>query len=204
MTAVLDLELGSEALERARVDLAVAGFFSDEFPLRGGAGRVDWRLCGLVSAQIEGGHMSGARDEALLIPSSGQLRAQRVMVLGLGVRSEYRQQQVAESICEAVSRAARLAAPSLAMAPLGVAGDDFARCASAIAIGANEGFRDARGSMRLRIVLPPEEVNRASAALESALAEIAEPRLRFRRPAATPRSPLRDPLDPAGRYRTSR
>ena len=84
MTGILDLELGDEPLERSKVDLVVAGIFIDELPLRGGAGRVDWRLCGLVSDQILAGRIRGARGEALLIPSTGQLRSNRVMVLGLG------------------------------------------------------------------------------------------------------------------------
>ncbi|MCP4038429.1 MAG: hypothetical protein GY944_19200 [bacterium] len=204
MKGILDFELASESLERAKVDLAVAGLFSDELPLRGGAGRVDWRLCGLVSEQIEAGRMSGRRDEALLIPSSGQMRAQRVMVLGLGARSEYRLQQVAESVCQAVSRAVQLAAASLAMAPLGMAGDELPRCVEAILAGAREGFREAPESMRLRIVLPQEEVNRSAAALDRALEALAEPRLRFRRPVAASRSPGRDPLEPASPYRTGR
>ena len=87
MTGILDLELGSESLEKSAVDLAVVGIFSDEFPLRGGAGRVDWRLCGLVSDQLLAGRIRGSRGEALLIPSMGQLRARRVMVVGLGVAS---------------------------------------------------------------------------------------------------------------------
>ena len=59
MSGMLDLELGAEALERSKVDLAVAGFFSDELPLRGGAGRVDWRLCGLASRMLQSGQLDG-------------------------------------------------------------------------------------------------------------------------------------------------
>lgn len=204
MTGILDLELGSEALERSTVDLAVAGFFSEERPLPGGAGRIDWRLCGLVSEQIESGRMRGNPDEALLIPSLGQLRAKRVLVLGLGPRSDYRLGQVTQSVHEAVRRAVGLASPSLAMAPLGLAGDEFPRAVDAILAGAIEGFRDARASLRLRIVLPADEVNRAANALDSALNALAEPRVRFRRSTGVTRASVRDPLDPATPHRTPR
>ncbi|MDP6978633.1 MAG: M17 family peptidase N-terminal domain-containing protein [Myxococcota bacterium] len=203
MKGILDLELGGERLERAWVDLAIAGLFADEFPLRGGAGRVDWRLCGLVSQQIASGQLSGARGEVLLIPSWGQLRARRVMILGLGPRSRYRLEQLAECACEAIERAAGLRADSVALAPLGVEGDDFPRCAEAFVTGAREGFRRAAQPMRVRIVLPGDEVNRSAVALEAALDRMPDPLVRFRRPAPTQRSQTAaTALEPAAPYRT--
>ena len=184
MTGILDLELGSETLEKSAVDLVIAGIFSDEFPLRGGAGRVDWRLCGLVSDQLLAGRIRGSRDEALLIPSTGQLRAHRVMVLGLGARSKYKLALVARSVQQAVSRATALASPSLAMAPLGIAGDEFPRCAEAIVAGAIAGFEDSTASLRLRIVLPPSEMNRGAQAITAYLGTVAAPKLRFQRRSA--------------------
>ncbi len=185
MSGTLDLELGAEALERSKVDLVVAGFFSDELPLRGGAGRVDWRLCGLVSHQILAGRILGARGEALLVPSLGQLRANRVMVLGLGIRSEYRLQQISASIQQAVSRALALASPSLAMVPLGLAGDEFPRCAEAIVAGALAGFADSAVSIRLRLVVPGAEINRAVQAIEASLEALNAATIHFRRPTAS-------------------
>ncbi|MCH7599407.1 MAG: hypothetical protein IH881_07760 [Myxococcales bacterium] len=181
MTGILDLELGDEPLERSKVDLVVAGIFIDELPLRGGAGRVDWRLCGLVSDQILAGRIRGARGEALLIPSTGQLRSNRVMVLGLGVRSKYKLELIAKSVQQAVSRATALASPSIAMAPLGIAGDEFPRCAEAIVAGAVAGFEASTASLRLRIVLPPAEVNRGVQAVAAYLGTVATPKLRFQR-----------------------
>lgn len=203
MSGVLDFELGSERLERARVDLAVAGLFSNEFPLRGGAGRVDWRLCGLVSQQIAVGHLTGERREALLIPSWGQLLARRVMILGLGPRDDYRLQVLAECVCELVERAADLRAESLALAPLGVEGDEFPRCAEAFVTGAREGFQRARGPMRIRLVVPEAELSRAGLSLDTTLQDFPDPRLRFRRPAPTARSEPREVAPtPSAPYRS--
>ncbi len=196
MSSMLELELGAESLERSKVDLAVAGVFSDQLPLRGGAGRVDWRLCGLVSDQILAGRFSGARGEALLVPTSGQLRANRVMAVGLGARSDYRLAEVTGSVQEAVSRAVALGSPSLGMAPLGLAGDEFPRCAEAIVAGAVAGFADSPHSMRLRVVLPAEEINRAALAIEAALDTLKTPRVRLRRPSLSS-SPRAYPQDAA-------
>ena len=189
MTATLDFELGSESLERSKVDLVVAGFFSDQHPLRGGAGRVDWRLCGLVSEQILAGRIKGAPGDALLVPSSGQLRATNVLLVGLGERSDYRLREVTEAVREVVSRAVRLASPSIAMAPLGIAEDEFSRCAEAIVTGAVAGFADSPMSLRLRVVLPGSEINIGAQAVEAAAAQVGSGSFRFKRPSlsSTPR-----------------
>lgn len=189
MTAMLDFELGSESLERSKVDLVVAGFFCDQQPLRGGAGRVDWRLCGLVSEQILAGRISGAPGDALLVPSSGQLCANNVLLVGLGERGEYRLREVSEAMQGVVSRALRLASPSVALAPLGIADDEFSRCAEAIIAGAVTGFADSAISLRLRVVLPANEVNRGVQSVDAAIAQIAPENFRFKRPtvSASPR-----------------
>jgi len=204
MKGILDLELGSEPLDRAKVDLAVAGFFADEFPLHGDCGRIDWRLCGLVSDQILCGRMRGERDEALLVPSSGSLRAQRVLILGLGSRTAYRLQQLAESVCESVSKAAALASPSLAVGLLGMTGNEFPRAVEALLSGAREGFGEAAGSMRLRIMLPKAELSRAAKALERAVDAMAEPHLRFRDPMLAPASSAVVAPESTRRQRTRR
>lgn len=185
MSAMLDFELGSEPLERSKVDLAVAGFFSDEHPLRGGAGRVDWRLCGLVSEQILAGRIEGVPGDAILIPSSGQMRANNVLLIGLGARSKYRLREISAAIEDVISRAVGLECPSLAMAPLGLAEDEFPRCAEAIVNGVVAGFGDSATSMRVRVVLPPTEINRAAQSIDAAVAQLAPSRFRFKRPSVS-------------------
>ena len=58
-TPEIDVVLTTLTLERVESDVAVAGFFTDERPLRGGAARADWRLCGGLSRRIESGDLSG-------------------------------------------------------------------------------------------------------------------------------------------------
>lgn len=184
MSGILDFELGAETLERSKVDLAVAGFFVDQQPLRGGAGRVDWRLCGLVSDQILAERIHGKRGEAILIPSSGQMRANNIMLVGLGSRSKYKLTGVTKVVEDVVARAVKLACPSLAMAPLGLAGDEYPRCAEAILAGAVAGFGASESSIRIRMVLPQAEINRSAQATEAAIGALSPERLRFKRPGA--------------------
>ncbi len=87
MNAQIELILTARPLERVESEIAVAGFFSDERPLRGGAARADWRLCGGLSRRIESGDLSGKSGEAMLIGCGRALRAPRFMLLGLGDQS---------------------------------------------------------------------------------------------------------------------
>lgn len=63
--------------------------FSDERPPRGALGLVDWRLCGRVSELLVSEVVSGAFDEALLMPPPARLlAAERLLLLGAGQRTE--------------------------------------------------------------------------------------------------------------------
>lgn len=170
MTAIVDLEIAGELLERSRVDLVVTGFFCGELPLRGGVGRADWRLCGQISDQILAGRMRGDVEEALLVPSSGRLLARRVMVLGLGERDAYHLPEVREAVRNAVDRGVALGVASIAMSPLGLEGDDLARCAGATIEGISEGFGACDRSLRIRFTLPEREIPLAARALDEAIA----------------------------------
>ena len=84
MSAGLAIELETGPIERARVDLAIVGFSTTDRPLRGAAGRADWRLCGRLSRLIASGRIEGHAGEAALLPGGGGLRAPLLLALGLG------------------------------------------------------------------------------------------------------------------------
>lgn len=117
MTLLLELELGTEAVDRAKVDLVVAGFFADELPPRGPAGRVDWRLCGLISRQLAAERLRGDPGDAVLLATFDRLAAPHVLALGLGARAHFGLDDTRSHIQDAVSRAGRLGAESIALAP---------------------------------------------------------------------------------------
>ena len=84
MTARLQISLVTEPFERVQADVAIAGFFPNERPLRGAAGRADWRLCGLPSDLLADGRLRETSGAALLMPGSGRMAAHQVLLLALG------------------------------------------------------------------------------------------------------------------------
>jgi hypothetical protein len=75
----------AEPVEELPSELLVLFCYSDERPLRGAAGRVDWRLCGQLSALMVEGELSGAPGQRLLLPvQDRRMGASSVLVLGVG------------------------------------------------------------------------------------------------------------------------
>jgi hypothetical protein len=102
---------------RTRADLAVAGVFEADRPLRGDAGRADWRL---LSELMSRGAFSGRAGEAILVPTDGRLRAERLLVVGLGERNRAESRLAEDLAEEATSRAVELGAASLVVSlPVG-------------------------------------------------------------------------------------
>lgn len=63
--------------------------FSDDRPLRGLTGLCDWRLNGQLSRLMQLDFVDGHYHDAVLIPASGRLPFGRVLLLGLGRRSDF-------------------------------------------------------------------------------------------------------------------
>ena len=80
----LELLLFTESVIRAPCDTLVVPVPSDERPLRGEAGWVDWRVCGAISRQLAGGFVAGTRGEVVLLPAPPPLVASRILIVGLG------------------------------------------------------------------------------------------------------------------------
>lgn len=102
-------------IEQVPAEVAVVSFFDDERPLRGDAGRADWRLCGALSRLVRSGKLRGDFGEAALVPTSGGLRARWVLALGLGRRDAFdaaRRSQIAE---QGLDRALALQAQQVAL-----------------------------------------------------------------------------------------
>jgi len=88
LTATLVVGLDERPIERVPADLAVVGISSDDRPLRGGASRADWRLCGELWQLVRSRKLSGSLGQAALASSAGPLRSPLLLVLGLGHRAE--------------------------------------------------------------------------------------------------------------------
>ncbi|KIG13172.1 hypothetical protein DB30_00480 [Enhygromyxa salina] len=90
----LDLPLDPDADprgagDRVRVDLGLVPVFSDERPLLGLAGLIDWRGSGRLSGLIRSGFCTAAAGEQLLVPCDRRLPIDRLVLVGLGPRAEF-------------------------------------------------------------------------------------------------------------------
>jgi hypothetical protein len=156
----LVVSIASEPIERVEADVAVVAFFSDDRPLRGSAGRVDWRLCGRLSHLLRANRLSGSAGEAALIPSQGGLRAPIVVTAGLGTRSAFDGARCRAAARDAVERGLKLRAETLALALLeaGAESMDLGARMEAVLRGAL-GAADSpqTGKMTLQLVAAIEE-----------------------------------------------
>jgi leucyl aminopeptidase len=171
MTAAIELSIETTPFERIEADLAVAGFFLDERPLRGAAGRADWRLCGAVSDLVGSGRLRGKVGEATLVPSMGRLAADRVLLLGLGRRSSFRAGRARDTSHAAVHRGLELGAESVVFAPPIGGPEAFSRHASGFVRGAIEAARSfGDRTLRVAIAMHPAQAKDSVKSLEKAVA----------------------------------
>lgn len=169
MTLRVRIELSPKPLDRLDCEVAVAGFFSDERPLRGGAARADWRLCGQLSARIESGDLAGDCGEAMLIGASRALRSPRLMVIGLGARRDFDARRLRDQTEEAVRRCLGLRCFEFAMTPLGIAPDDVPRHAGAILLGIQAAIEDAARPVHLQLAIRRSEIPAVERAFATAI-----------------------------------
>jgi hypothetical protein len=75
--------------DEANVELCACAIWSDERPMRGFAGLLDWRLGGRLSALLKSDFFRGDLGETLLVPGKPWLPFEKVLVVGLGARSTF-------------------------------------------------------------------------------------------------------------------
>jgi hypothetical protein len=108
--AFLNPELSKwDLLEGGRTaapELLILPFFSDERPLRGAAGLVDWRLCGRLSRLLQKGRLDGSFGETTLLPAM-RMPFRKVLLFGMGSSEEFDEETyraAARAIREVVKR----------------------------------------------------------------------------------------------------
>jgi Cytosol aminopeptidase family, N-terminal domain len=74
-------------LDDASVELCACTIWSDERPMRGFAGLLDWRLGGRLSGLLKSDFARGEIGEALLVPGKPHVPFEKVLVMGLGPRA---------------------------------------------------------------------------------------------------------------------
>jgi hypothetical protein len=170
MRSTLALEVGdTESLARIGAEVAVTGFFRDQRPLRGGAGLVDWRLCGWFSRLLVAARAEGEVGDAVLTTTHGRLRAPRLLLLGLGSRQRYGADAHRAAVERAVVRLVELGAGSAALdlPPPGAEGD-LESTAAGIVEGACAALDPHSLRFLLRVVATGGSAGRMRTALEHA------------------------------------
>ncbi len=165
-----ELGLYPGPIARAPGETLVVPIPADERPLGGDAGWVDWRMCGEISRRLAQGEVQGFSGEALLFPARPPIRAERVLVLGLGPSRDLAGRPLLRGFRELTARLLRLRCTCALLAlprsiDLELDGDLCLR-------GCLEALASSFPTARLRLVLPEAEPR--IAALKSALAAVAE------------------------------
>jgi hypothetical protein len=78
----------TDQLDRLRCEALALPVLTDERPLRGALGIVDWRLCGLVSRLVIRGAVSTTALETTLVPGRPKLVVDKVFLFGAGPSAE--------------------------------------------------------------------------------------------------------------------
>jgi Cytosol aminopeptidase family, N-terminal domain len=210
MTVTWAIELDTEPAERLRADLLVAPFFLGERPLRGAAGRIDWRLGGHLSAMLARGAFDGEAEQAVLVPTGSRLRAPRALLVGLGAREGFAPRTLRTAARQAVARAAALRAGTVALVlpAESEGGLPAERAAAAALIGAGEALQEHPFPLRLRLGVEAAAAGRARVALAELVPRIEMDGVMARLAAPEPeRAPVGDddlpPLRPDPRLRSS-
>jgi hypothetical protein len=99
----------------------ILGFFSDERPPRGYCGLVDWRLNGMISAEIAEGRISGSFLEKIAYAFPARIHAARLLLFGMGAVSDLTYDRLYNAGFEIAKTAAGIGATDLAL-PMPAAG----------------------------------------------------------------------------------
>jgi leucyl aminopeptidase len=176
VSSSLAVVIDAGQLERAAADVAVATFFESDRPLRGDAGRADWRLCGLLSRLVASPHLSGRSGEAALVHTGGKLRAPRLMLLGLGAPAAFSALEVKAAARDAVLRALELRADTVALSLPGhwTGVLPVTPTAAAVLRGAATALAEANASIRLRLVVPAGSASKALSGLDAMAQQLAD------------------------------
>ena len=105
-----------KSLDVLQHEAILAPFFSDERPLTGLLGLIDWRLCGYVSRLMQREVVTGSMGETVLVPLR-RFASDKLFLFGLGPEADIAadaQQQVIERMLD-VACAARVRAMALVL-----------------------------------------------------------------------------------------
>ncbi len=98
---MVELIVSSRAIDQQPTELIAVFFFEDERPLRSEARLVDWLMDGMISSRLDQGFMTGRLLETTLIPATEKVKAEKILLIGLGETAAFdygRMRELAEKV----------------------------------------------------------------------------------------------------------
>ncbi len=106
-----------DPVEDLQGEVLVLFHFEDMPAPRGFLGRVDWLLRGRVSRLISQGRFNGTTGSALLLTGNRRVKAEKVLVIGLGKRPWLNKQPLKEGCIRAIEALGSLKSGNIIIAP---------------------------------------------------------------------------------------
>jgi hypothetical protein len=114
--------VSSKSLDELQAEVIVLPFFSDERPLCGASGLIDWRLCGALSRKLIAGYLDGRFGEKGFVAAPAKLKSDALLLFGLGQSmafdrtiAEEASREIAEALSNARVSTAAIALPGRSM-----------------------------------------------------------------------------------------
>ncbi len=101
---MIHLKISDHPIDEISTQLSLITSFQDVRPLKGCAGKVDWRYNGLLSHLILTSKFRGIWGDAILIPGQGRIDAQELLWLGVGDSRDLRDSEIPNLLTMIVDR----------------------------------------------------------------------------------------------------
>ncbi len=111
----LNIQFPDSSPEEVPGEILVLFHFEDQLLPQGDLARVDWILNGVIGQLLYGGRFAGLPLQSLLLSSSGKLSVEKVLVLGLGRRSELTWDHLLQAYSQAAFQSAKMRAGGIAL-----------------------------------------------------------------------------------------
>ncbi|MEX2207586.1 MAG: M17 family peptidase N-terminal domain-containing protein [Myxococcota bacterium] len=164
----LELSLFPGSVVEAPADTILALVPEDERPLRGDAGLIDWRLCGLISEHLRSGYVTGQLGEAVLLPGDRPLSPARILLAGAGSAASRGGRPVLRAMRSAAAKLLMMKSPVALLACPGSI--DFCEDVIPLLRGLVHGLAENQSESGLHLVLPGGAAKER--ALVAALSEV--------------------------------
>jgi hypothetical protein len=86
-TSSVTVKVILQDIKKIAAEALIVGFYEDVRPLKGIAGELDWLLCGALSSLVLMKKLRGSLGEVALVTSGGKVPAQKIFLVGLGLRA---------------------------------------------------------------------------------------------------------------------